>query len=151
MALGISKECVECSHPVLARATVSLSSAVWRRARLTEIRLYVGSYSDGDPDERAQLAGRLQEELRDLDVDDIWQPAARPPVGAKGPALEWTQLVVSLAGSLLALMLTLRRWLGRHPGASITVKIDGDRLTLSDAWASKRRQLIDAWMGRHGG
>jgi hypothetical protein len=58
---------------------------------------------------------------------------------------------VTLAGSLPPFVAAVRGWLDRHPGASITVEIDGDQLALSDASPRERRQLIAAWMARHGG
>jgi hypothetical protein len=119
---------------------------------MTEIRLHVGGYADSDHEERAELAWSLQQELRDLDVDDVSHARAKElPPGAKGSALEWAQLVVTLAGSLPALVATVRSWLGRHPRSSITLEINGDRLTLNDVSASERSELIAAWMRRHGG
>lgn len=135
----------------LARYGPSVFGGVGDLRAVTEVRLYVVGYADSDPEERAELAWRLEEELRGLDVNDIRRPSGPPPAGAKGPALEWAQLVISLAGSLPPLMGALRGWLGRHRGASITVEVDGDRLTLSDASESERRELTAAWMARHGG
>jgi hypothetical protein len=119
---------------------------------MTTIRLHIAGYEDSDPEEQAELAWRLEEELRQLDdADDISHPQTTAPGGAKGSGLEWAQLVVDLAGSLPALVGAVRSWLRRHPGASITVEIDGDAVTLSDASASERRELIEAWLKRHGG
>jgi hypothetical protein len=112
--------------------------------------VYVAGYPDSDSDERAELAWRLQRELLRLEVEHVSRPSGRPPAGAKGSALEWAQLVVTLGGSLPALIAAVRGWLGRHPGASITLEIDGDRLTLSDPSQSERRELIDTWVQRHG-
>jgi hypothetical protein len=119
---------------------------------MTEVRLHVGGYADSDPQERAELAWRLQQELHELDLDDVSHATAEEaPPGAKGSAVEWAQLVVTFAGSLPALVATVRSWQGRHPRSSITLEIDGDRLTLSDLSASERSELISAWMRRHGG
>jgi hypothetical protein len=119
---------------------------------MTEVRLHVAGYADGDAEERAELAWRLEQELRELDVEDVSHAGAEEaPPGAKGSAVEWAQLVITFAGSLPPLVTALRSWLGRHPGSSITLEIDGDRLTLSDPSSSERSELIAAWMGRHGG
>jgi hypothetical protein len=118
---------------------------------MMEVQLHVVGYADSDPAERADLAWRLQHELRPLDVEDVGPAAGQLPAGAKGSALEWAQLVVTLAGSLPPLVAALQGWLGRHPGASITAEIDGDRLTLSEPSASERREVIAAWVARHGG
>ena len=116
-----------------------------------ELNVHVAGYEDSDLDERTELAGSLSDELRALDVEDISRPAAEAPAGAKGSAFEWAQLVVTLAGSLPPLLAAVRAWLARHPGASIALEIDGDRLELTDASAGERRELIEAWMQRHGG
>jgi hypothetical protein len=118
---------------------------------MTRVCVHVEGYADSDPEEQAELAWRLEQELRGLDAEDISRPDAESPAGAKGSAFEWAQLVVTLAGSLPAMVAMLRSWLGRHPQASITLEIDGDRLTLSDPSASERSELIPAWMMRHGG
>jgi hypothetical protein len=119
---------------------------------MTEIRLHVGGYADSDPEERADLAWRLQQELLELDVDDVSHASAEEtPRGAKGSGVEWAQLVVTFAGSLPAIVAMLCSWQGRHSRSSITLEIDGDRLTLNGLSASERSELIAAWMRRHGG
>lgn len=115
------------------------------------IKIHVAGYPDSDAQERAELAWRLEHELRELDVDDISRPEIEQPAGAKGSAVEWAQLIVTMAGSLPPLLSALRDWLGRHAGSSITLEIDGDRLTIEEPSAAERRQLIDTWMKRHGG
>lgn len=116
-----------------------------------DIKIHVAGYADSDAQERAELAGRLEEELRQLDVEDISRPQLEPRDGAKGSAFEWAQLIVTFAGSLPALVSAVRGWLGRHPGSSVTLEIDGDRLTLEQASLQERRELIETWMKRHGG
>jgi hypothetical protein len=115
-----------------------------------KLKLRVAGYEDSDAKERAELAMSLEEDLRELNVDEVSHPPVDSPSGAKGSTLEWAQLVVTLAGNLPALTGAVRAWLGRHPGASLTLEIDGDSITLSDPSASERRELIDAWMRRHG-
>jgi hypothetical protein len=123
----------------------------WRPGAMTTVRLHMAGYADSDAEEQAELASRLSEELRDLDAADVSRPETTAPGGAKGSGVEWAQLVVELAGTLPALVTVVGSWLGRHPGTSITVEIDGDALTLNDATASERRELIDMWISRHGG
>ena len=117
---------------------------------MREIRVDVVGYRDSDSEERARLALGLQQELLRLPVNDVARPTGILPAGARGSALEWAQLVVTLAGSLPPLIATVRGWVGRHSGVSVTLEIDGDRLTLSDASPMERRELVDAWMQRHG-
>ena len=115
-----------------------------------EVRLRVAGFSDSDPEEQAELAWRLQEELSSLDVEDVTRAPTAPRAGAKGAALEWAQLVVTLAGTLPALAAAVRCWAERHPGAEVTLEVDGDRVTLSDASPEERQRLLSAWLRRHG-
>ena len=111
----------------------------------------MAGYPDSDDEERADLAWRLREEMRDRGVDDVSHPSIRPPPGAKGGAVEWAQLVVSLAGTVPPLIMALQGWLGRHPKAAVTLEIDGDTLTLGEATADEQRRLVETFLARHGG
>ena len=117
---------------------------------MQEVRLRVAGFPDSDPEERAELAWRLQDELSSLDVEDVTRATRASPAGAKGVALEWAQLVVTLAGTLPALVAAVRSWAERHPGAEVTLEVDGDRVMLSDASAEDRQRLVSAWLRRHG-
>lgn len=118
---------------------------------MQEIKVHVTGYADSDAQERGELAWELQEDLRRLSIEDVSGRPLEQPEGAKGSALDWAQLVVTLAGSLPPLVTAVRAWLGRHPGASITLEVDGDRLTMSDATNRERQELVATWMARHGG
>jgi hypothetical protein len=72
------------------------------------------------------------------------------PIGSKGAGLEWAQLVVSLAGSMPAMVAALQGWLGRHHGATVSLEIDGDKLTLGDASEADQRRLVETFFARHG-
>jgi hypothetical protein len=117
---------------------------------MTEIRLQVVGYPDSDDEERADLARRLREELRDHGVDDVSHPSIRPPPGAKGTALEWAEIVIGLAGTLPPLVMAIQGWLGRHPQAAVTLEIGGDRLTLDEASPADRQRLLETFLARHG-
>ena len=112
--------------------------------------MHVVGYPDSDEEERADLAWRLREELLDRGVDDVSHPSIRPPPGAKGGALEWAQLVVGVAGTIPPMLMALQAWLGRHPRAAITLEIEGDKLTLDKASGAEQRQLVEAFLARHG-
>lgn len=114
-----------------------------------QLQLYVDGYPDSDSRERAELAQGVRRDLLELDVEQVAMPSAAAPEDAKGSAVEWAQLVVTLAGTLPPVIAALQSWLRRHPGASLTVEIDGDRITLTEASARERRELIDAWLHRH--
>ena len=85
---------------------------------MLEVRLTVAGFRDSDPEEQAELAWGLQGELSSLDVESFTRAHAEAPPGAKGAALDWAQLVVSLAGTLPALVAAVRSWtsLLRAPG-----------------------------------
>jgi hypothetical protein len=117
---------------------------------MTQLRVQVQGLPDSDDEERAELAGRLRDEMVLQGVEDVAHPEADAPTGAKGAAFEWAQLVVGLAGSIGPLLSALRGWLGRHPDAGITLEIDGDTLTLEKASAADRQQLVEAFLARHG-
>lgn len=120
-------------------------------AAMKEVRLHVAGYADSDAEERADLASQLHEELYGReDVDDFRRGDGPPEAGgAKGNAIEWATLVVTLIGSLPPFLHAVRSWRERHPGCAIVVEIDGDRLTLEDASPEERQELIAAWAARH--
>jgi hypothetical protein len=116
---------------------------------MTEVRLHVAGYPDSDDVERADLATRLRADLLAYDVD-VGHPQAQAPAGAKGAALEWAQLVVTVAGSVPGIIAALQGWLGRHPRAAVSLEIDGDTLTLDEASPDERRRLVETFLARHG-
>src|SRR4051794_12089147 len=118
---------------------------------MAQLRVQVQGLPDSDDQERAELAGRLRDELLDQGVAEVAHPEVHAPEGAKGPAFEWAQLVVGLAGSLGPLLAALRGWIGRHPDAAITLEIDGDKITLDKASPADRQRLIEAFLARHDG
>jgi hypothetical protein len=117
---------------------------------MTELRVQVQGLPDSDDQERADLAGRLRDELLHQGVEEVAHPQAQRPEGAKGAAFEWAQLVVGLTGALGPLLAALRGWIGRHPDAAITLEIDGDKITLDKASPADRQRLVEAFLARHG-
>ena len=117
---------------------------------MTQVRVHVDGYPDSDDDERADLTTRLRDEMLERGVDDVEHPEAEAPAGAKGGALEWAQLVVTMAGTLGPMIVALRSWLGRHPRAAVTLEIDGDKLTLNEASAEDQQRLVETFLARHG-
>jgi Effector Associated Constant Component 1 len=118
-----------------------------------QLHLAVGGYPDSDDEERAELASALRSELLSDavgDVADVSHPPAMAPEGAMGSALEWAQLVVALAGTLPAAIGAIRAWLGLHPGAKITLELDGDEIEIAEPSDSERAALLEAWLSRHG-
>jgi hypothetical protein len=112
---------------------------------VTDVRLDIAGYADSDEREREKLGRELAGMLRRLDVEDVSAVRRPAPEGAKGDALQWAQLVVTSVGVLPALLTALRGWLGRHPGASVSIEIDGDSLTLSEPSSEERGKVVSAW------
>lgn len=116
-----------------------------------ELHLSVNGYSDSDDEERAKLARSLRTELLATDAEAVYHPPAPTPDRAKGSGLEWAQLVVAFGGTLPALIVAIRSWLGRRPaGVTISVKIDGDEITIAEPTDAEQAQLLEAWLSRHG-
>jgi hypothetical protein len=113
-----------------------------------EIRLLIAGEA-ADMEESAELTSRLRGELLGLELGGVRRPPAVTPAGAKGDALAWAELVVSLSGSLPVLIDAIRSWRGRQRGATVTIEHAGDRLILSDATPAQQSALVDAWLARH--
>lgn len=110
---------------------------------------------DADAEQVERLAYLLRGELRALDVEGL-RPVNgdAPPDGAKGvdPVTAGAVMLALSAsgGVLVALVETLRDWLGRQSARNrVSVTIDGDTLELEQASDGERRQLIDAFVRRH--
>jgi hypothetical protein len=97
-----------------------------------------------------ELTARLARELRTLDLERIEHPeAAALPLNARGSALEWAQLAVTLVGGLPPFVATVMAFVRRNPGSRVTVKIDGDSLTIEGGSSEEQRRLALAWLDRH--
>lgn len=116
---------------------------------MTDVRVAVAGYPDSDDEERADLTTRLRADLEANDLE-VAHPSAATPAGSKGAGLEWAQLVVTLAGTVPAMVAALEGWMGRHRGASVSLEIDGDRLTLADVSEADQRRLVETFLARHG-
>ena|ERR1700754_685760 len=118
---------------------------------MTELRINVLGDPSSDYGERARLAGELRDVLNAADTASVTHPEKPSPAGAKGTALEWAELVVGIAGAIPPILGVIQSWLGRNPDTSVTVRIDDDELSLTHASDDERRQLVEAWLRRHGG
>jgi hypothetical protein len=116
---------------------------------MTDVLVNIEGYPDSDDEERADLTSRLRADLLAHDLD-VAHPAAEAPAGSKGAGLEWAQLVVTLAGTVPAMVAALQGWLGRHRTATVSLEIDGDKLTLAAASPADQRQLLETFLARHG-
>lgn len=124
-----------------------------------DVLLRLAPAADADREETERLVARVRTELRELDLDALQLhtvPGTVAPAGAKGGVDPVTVGAVVLAlsapgGVLTALVETLRDWLGRQSARHrVSVTIDGDTIELERASADERRELVEAFVRRHG-
>ena len=107
-----------------------------------------------DADALADIAGQLQDELAELDVDDV-RPSTSgdAPAGSKGVELvALGALVVKLVRSRRVLgqvVAAVRDWLTRNDADSVRIELDGDVLEIKGVTAADKKALIDNWLERH--
>jgi hypothetical protein len=107
--------------------------------------------ADSDPEELAEWAGQLHDELLAADaatVTLVAGPAA--PEGAKGLGTLAGQLAAQFAtlDGLRAVVAAIRAWTSRT-GRTVEVSIGGDMLKVTGVSAGQQEQIIDAWLARH--
>lgn len=111
---------------------------------------------DADAEEIEQLGRQLRNRLRELDVGEVQPaPASETPDGAKGAAVDWGSLLLTLsaAGGVFTSVITLARdWLkGRATAKRLKITVENDTIELERATTVEREQLINAWVKRHDG
>jgi hypothetical protein len=108
---------------------------------------------DADAELREETARRLQGVLTEVDVDSVQQVReAAAPAGAKGDPVSLGSLLVTLAASggvLTTLIGAVQSWLTRSERCSVTMEIDGDKITLTGASSEEQRRLATAFIKRH--
>jgi len=107
----------------------------------------------GLPEEIAELTDKLRTELLESGVADVRRlQEGDVPVGAKGGAFPWAELLVtSVSGGVPALMGAILSWVRRGSGRSVTVELDGDRLEVAGISSEQQERLIAQWIDRHDG
>src|SRR5262249_30204045 len=103
------------------------------------------------PEQVAGLTASLREDLLAFGVVGAENPPAKEPLpsGARGDAVAWAQLAVTLAGSLPALVGFVRGWVRDHRDVRVRVEIDGDVIELDGATDAESHQLFKAFLARH--
>lgn len=72
---------------------------------------------------------------------------------AGGDIPAWGSLLVTLASSsgvLPAIIGNVKSWLKPDENRTVTLEIDGDKLQVTGISSEQQRELIDAWLSRHG-
>ena len=75
------------------------------------------------------------------------------PPGAKGPAGESVgALLVTISDSavLVALIGTLKAWISRVRGRTVTIQVGKDKITVGQVSAEQQAKLIESWIKEHG-
>ncbi|MGH3874181.1 MAG: effector-associated constant component EACC1 [Pseudonocardiaceae bacterium] len=110
-----------------------------------------------DPEAGERLTRQLCAELAELDIESVGLASSgTAPDGAKGTdpvTLGAVVVALSASGGVFTTVIeTVRDWLGQHSRQHrVAVTIDGDTIELERATAGQQRQLVDAYVRRHGG
>lgn len=114
--------------------------------------LAVHLYSEETADVE-QLNRQLQKELRGLEKVKLQMVQTEKPFEGEKSGLEsidWTTLIVTLAASggvLTTVINAIQSRLTRE--RSVTLEIDGDKLTVTGISSEYQQPLIDDWLERH--
>ncbi|MEW2083988.1 hypothetical protein [Streptomyces sp. NPDC005283] len=111
----------------------------------------VQPFPDDDPEELAEITGRLREELLDLDVmavDPVSE--ATEPQHAKGLAtvVGWLAVHLRAADALRGVVQAVRGWTGRTDRV-VEVSLGGDTLKVTGVTSAQQELIISAWLARH--
>jgi hypothetical protein len=118
-------------------------------AMSAELHLFMRGYEDSDAQERAELAGQLASQLHGISVVRH-PPATDPPASAKGTALEWASLIVTLVGTLPVTVQAIQSWLDRRGRrTSVTLRLGEDEITLESPSDAEQRELLRQFLERH--
>jgi hypothetical protein len=118
--------------------------------------LHVNVEPEDGAEELAELGRQLRTDLLELDVENVdFVRADETPEGTKtGTPIDWTTLLLTVAASggvLTTLINVLQAWLTRQDRKSLSLEIDGDKLTVTGISSKEQKRLIDAWLSRHRG
>jgi hypothetical protein len=117
-----------------------------------ELTLRVDGGPDADPEENAELALRLRDELRETDAASVKLGRGDDaPSGAKsGDPVELGTLLVGVvsSGALTAVLTTANSWIARQKRGRVHVKLGDDELLLSGMPSEDQQRLIDHWLSR---
>lgn len=104
-----------------------------------------------DAGELGVLAGRLRDELLDLDVTSV-EPVEPDsvPGHAKGLGALAGALAVKLGTleGLRSVVAAVRGWAART-NRTVEVSIGGDQLKLTGVSSRQQEKIVDAWLARH--
>jgi hypothetical protein len=121
-----------------------------------ELKLNIAADVAADDEERADLARHTRDELRELrSVEKIEALLAdeTPERSKSGLApQDWQSLLLTLAASggvLTTLINALQSIVTSRAGHTITLEINGDKVSITGSLSRKDRALISEWLSRH--
>lgn len=107
-----------------------------------------------DDEMLAAMADELQRELRNVEMVTVAPGQLEAPDGVRaGAGADVGTLVLTLAQNpavLTSVFSTIGSFLGRGRTRTVTVELDGDKLTLSSATPAEQAQLVSAFLAHHG-
>lgn len=120
----------------------------------TQLAIQLQAGPDVDDEELGDLAGRLRDELLELDVDKVLPAASgEVPADAKGAEiLSVGALLVRFAlrpEVLRSIISGVRSWLSRQRVRSIKLTLDGDSCEVTGLTSLEQERLIELWIARH--
>jgi hypothetical protein len=109
----------------------------------------------GDSEELETITRQLRKSILELPVESVESPPTTVALGgAKGDAGVAGTLLITLAASggvITALINAVQSYLSqkRERTPTVTVEVDGDRLTVTGLSSKEGKRLVDAWIARH--
>jgi hypothetical protein len=118
-----------------------------------ELWITAGQDPRADDAEIEQRTLALREELLEIDVQDVRRPLSGPaPEGARaGEATLHGALIVTVAREAIgAVVRAVAGWLSRGDSRTVRLQLGDDSIELTDVSAEDQRQLLHAFLARHG-
>lgn len=120
----------------------------------TQVVLNINAEESVRDEELETITQQLRNELLETDVESVaFLRSGEAPEGSRaGDPVTLGTLLVTLAASggvFTTLINAIQGWLGRGEKRSITLEIDGDKLSITGSSSEEEKQLINHWINRH--
>jgi hypothetical protein len=120
-----------------------------------QLKLTLEADPEADDKELATMAQQLRSGILNLDeVEsvDVARVGTIPENAKGGDVVTWGQLLITLVGAgsgLTALLGIVQSWLSKDERRSITLEINGDKLSITGISSEQQQQMINTWLERH--
>lgn len=143
---------VDCCDDIAGGDTMTGSGhRRWVAVDVEGLILRVIPVADSDPEEMADLAGRLRAVVLGVDaVSVVPLIAGDAPEGAKGfgSLPGWLAVQFGSLDGLRAVVAAVRGWTSRT-GRTVEVSIGGDALKVTGVTSEQQEKIIEAWLAHH--